>query len=366
MLAKPKQPKQSEKLQLNHPLPLYPRGLWAADKSCVVVGHVEREAGARCVEAVLALDGQRQFGLVAGQAQRQEQLDPAAVELRHRERVVGCGAAGGLDDGSLKGTAQQQRVALPHQAGGNARKVFLVAQNVVDVGADGKAVVKDKLGGVLGKAHAARQVLKRDQHGVALLKEALQKPALARVGLGVGLKQAVDGLVAARVQAGVKQASVVVEHQRQVGRRGLVHVALGQKYCAAKRKRQVVLENAVAGTPVLGIGEVGQALVTGLGVKREVVHIAAQGAGDLHMASNQDNDRRVDALILYVRRVARVHNATAAQLVGEFCSRAVSGNKVLDPGVVLVVFGFRAIGKYDWSTSGVTGRTRPSTSAIMS
>ena len=84
------------------------------------------------------------------------------------------------------------------------------------------------------------------------------------------------------------------------------------------------------------------------------------------MASNQDNDRRVDALILYVRRVARVHNATAAQLVGEFCSRAVSGNKVLDPGVVLGVFGFRAIGKYDWSTSGVTGRTRPSTSAIMS
>lgn len=61
------------------------------------------------------------------------------------------------------------------------------------------------------------------------------------------------------------------------------------------------------------------------------------------MASNQDNGRRVDALILYVRRVARVHNATAAQLVGEFCSRAVSGNKVLDPDVVLVVFGFRAI-----------------------
>ena len=75
---------------------------------------------------------------------------------------------------------------------------------MVDVGADGKAVVKDQLGGVLGKAHAARQVLKRDQHGVALLKEALQKPALARVGLGVGLKQAVDGLVAARVQASVE------------------------------------------------------------------------------------------------------------------------------------------------------------------
>lgn len=48
--------------------------------------------------------------------------------------------------------------------------------------------------------------------GVALLKEALQKPALARVGLGVGFKQAIDGLVAARIQAGVEQAAVVVEH----------------------------------------------------------------------------------------------------------------------------------------------------------
>ena len=67
-----------------------------------------------------------------------------------------------------------------------------------------------------------------------------------------------------------------------------------------------------------------------------------------------------------MRRTVETHNAIAAQLVGEFCSRAVSGNKVLDPGVVLVVFGFRAIGKYDWSTSGVTGRSRPSTSAIMS
>lgn len=131
-------------------------------------------------------------------------MDSAAVELRHRERVVGGGAAGGLDDGALKGTAQQQRVTLPYQAGGNARKVLLVAQNVVDVGADGKAVVKDQLGRVLGKADASRQILKRDQHGVAFLKEALQKPALARVGLGVGLKQAVDGLVTARVQAGVK------------------------------------------------------------------------------------------------------------------------------------------------------------------
>lgn len=46
---------------------------------------------------VLALDGQRQLGLVAGQAQRQEQLDPSAVELRHGERVIGGGAACGLD-----------------------------------------------------------------------------------------------------------------------------------------------------------------------------------------------------------------------------------------------------------------------------
>ena len=285
MLAKPKQPKQWVKQQLNYHLPLNPRSLRSADKSRVVVGHVEREAGARGVETVLALDGQRQLGLVAGQAQRQQQLDPAAVELRHRERVVGGGAAGGFDDGALKGAAQQQRVALPHQAGGNTRQVLLVAQNVVDVGTDGQAVVKDQLGGVLGKAHAARQVLKRDQHGVALLKEALQKPALACVGLGVGLKQTVDGLVAACVQAGVKQTAVVVEHQRQVGRCGLVHVALGQKHRAAKRKRQVVFEDAVARTPVLGIGEVGQAVVTGLGAKRKVVDIAAQGAWDLHVAS---------------------------------------------------------------------------------
>ena len=222
-------------------------------------------------------------------------MDPAAVELRHGERVVGGGAAGGLDDGALKGAAQQQRVALPHQAGGDARKVLLVAQNVVDVGADGQAVVKDQLGGVLGKARAARQVLKRDQHGVAFLKETLQKPALACVGLGVGLKQTVDGLVTACVQAGVKQAAVVVEHLRQVGRRGLVNVALGQKHRAAKRKRQVVFEDAVAWTPVLGIGEVDQAVVTGLGAKRKVVDIAAQGARDFHVVSNPFNYWRADA-----------------------------------------------------------------------
>lgn len=166
---------------------------------------------------------------------------------------------------------------------------------MVDVGADGQAVVKDQLGGVLGKAHAARQVLKRDQHGVALLKEALQKPALARVGLGVGLKQAIDGLVTARVQSGVKQAAVVIEHQRQVGRGGLVHVALGQEHRAAKRKRQVVFENAVAGTPVLGVGEVDQAVVAGLVAKRKVVDIAAQGAGDFHVASIPFHSWRADA-----------------------------------------------------------------------
>lgn len=295
MLAKPKQPKQSTKPQLNHHLPLNPRSLGAADKSRVVVGHVEREAGARGVKTVLALDGQRQLGLVAGQAQRQEQLDPAAVELRHGERVVGGGAAGGFDDGALKGATQQQRVTLPHQTGGNTRQVLLVAQNVVDVGADGQSIVKDQLGGVLGKAHAARQVLKRDQHGVALLKEALQKPALARVGLGVGLKQAVDGLVATRVQAGIEQAAVIVEHQRQVGRPGLVQVTLGQEHRAAKQKRQVVFEDAVAGTPVLGVGEVDQAVVAGLGAKRKVVDIAAQGAREFHVVSNQFINRRADA-----------------------------------------------------------------------
>lgn len=142
-MVKPKQPKKPANPQLNHHLPLNPRSLGTADKSRVVVGHVEREAGARGVEAVLALDGQRQLGLVAGQAQRQEQLDPAAIELRYRERVVGCCATGGLDDGALKGAAQQQRVALPHQADRNARQVLLVAQNVVDVGTDGQAVIKD-------------------------------------------------------------------------------------------------------------------------------------------------------------------------------------------------------------------------------
>lgn len=49
----------------NRPRP-QPHGLRPIDKSSVVVSHVEREAGACGVEAVLALDGQCQFGLVAG------------------------------------------------------------------------------------------------------------------------------------------------------------------------------------------------------------------------------------------------------------------------------------------------------------
>lgn len=88
----PKQPKQPTNPQLNHPLSLDPQGLGAADKSRVVVCHVECEAGARGVKAALALDGQRQLGPVAGQAQRQDQLDSATIELRHRERVASCGA----------------------------------------------------------------------------------------------------------------------------------------------------------------------------------------------------------------------------------------------------------------------------------
>lgn len=172
---------------------------------------------------------------------------------------------------------------------------------------------------------------------------------MARIGLGVGLKQAVDGLVAACVQAGVEQAAVVVEHQWQVGRSGLVHVALGQKHRAAKRERQVVFEDTVVGTPVLGIGEVYQAVVTGLGAKRKVVDITAQGAGDLHVVSNPIDNLRADALILYERQIVRARNESAAQLFGEFAGRVASGNEVLDPGVVLVVFGLGGVGQHDRS-----------------
>ena len=195
----------------------------------------------------------------------------------------------------------------------------------------------------------ARQVFKRDQHGVAFLKEALQKPALPRIGLGVGLKQTVDGLATACVQAGVKQAAVVVEHQRQAARRGLVYVALGQKHRAAKRKRQVVLEDAVAGTPVLGVGEIDQAVVARLGAKRKVVDIAAQGAWEFHAVSNPFNYQRADGLILYGRSAVVTHNVIAPKLFREIGARAVSRNEVLDPGVVLVVFGLGAVGQLDRS-----------------
>ena len=101
----PKQPKQPTNPQLYSHLSLDTQGLGAADKSRVVVSHIERETGARGVKAVLALDGQRQLGLVAGQAQRQQQLDSAAVKLRHRERVASCGAVWSASR-SVKNTAR--------------------------------------------------------------------------------------------------------------------------------------------------------------------------------------------------------------------------------------------------------------------
>lgn len=53
-------------------LALDPRRLGPADEAGVVVGHIEREAGARRIEPVFALDGERELGLVAGQAQRKK------------------------------------------------------------------------------------------------------------------------------------------------------------------------------------------------------------------------------------------------------------------------------------------------------
>lgn len=67
------------------------------------------------------------------------------------------------------------------------------------------------------------------------------------------------------------------------------------------------------------------------------------------MVSNQFNNRRADALILYVRRVAYARNATAAQLLGEPAGRTVSRFEVLDPGLVLVVFGLGAVRQHDRS-----------------
>lgn len=145
------------------------------------------------------------------------------------------------------------------------------------------------------------------------------------------------------------QAAVVVEHQRQIGRRGLVHVALGQKHRATKRERQIVFKDAVAVAPVLGVGEVGQTVVARFGAKCKVVYIAAQGAGDLHEASNPLKSRRANALILYVRRTIGAHDVIVPKLVGEIGSRTTAGNEVLDPGVVLVVFGLGGIGQHDRS-----------------
>ena len=144
------------------------------------------------------------------------------------------------------------------------------------------------------------------------------------------------------------QAAVVVEHQRQIGRRGLVHVALGQKHRATKRELQIVFKDAVAVAPVLGVGEVGQTVVARFGAKCKVVYIAAQGAGDLHEASNPLKSRRANALILYVRRTIGAHDVIVPKLVGEIGSRTTAGNEVLDPGVVLVVFGLGGIGQHDW------------------
>ncbi len=72
------------------------------------------------------------------------------------------------------------------------------------------------------------------------------------------------------------------------------------------------------------------------------------------MVSNPFNNRRADALILYGRRVVHARNATEAQLFGEPTGRTVSGYEVLDPGVVLVVFGS---GLSD-STTGVPANLR--------
>lgn len=72
----------------------------------------------------------------------------------------------------------------------------------------------------------------------------------------------------------------------------------------------------LAGTPVLGVGKIDQAVVAGLGAKRKVVYIAAQGVGDLHVTSNPSHSWRADALILYVRSVVGDHDAMAPKLVG--------------------------------------------------
>ena len=66
----------------------------------------------------------------------------------------------------------------------------------------------------------------------------------------------------------------------------------------------------------IGVGKIDQAVVAGLGAKRKVVYIAAQGVGDLHVTSNPSHSWRADALILYVRSVVGDHDAMAPKLVG--------------------------------------------------
>lgn len=86
-----------------------------------------------------------------------------------------------------------------------------------------------------------------------------------------------------------------------------------------------------------------------LGTKRKVVGIAAQGAREFHAVSNPFNYQRADALILYGRSAVVTHNAVAPKLFREIGARAVSGYEVLDPGVVLVVFGLGTVGQHDRS-----------------
>ena len=91
------------------------------------------------------------------------------------------------------------------------------------------------------------------------------------------------------------------------------------------------------------------AVVAGLGTKLKVVGIAAQGAREFHATSNPFSNQRAEGLILYRRSAAETHNAIAPKLFREIGARAVSGYEVLDPDVVLVVFGLGTVGQHDRS-----------------
>ena len=159
-------------------------------------------------------------------------------------------------------------------------------QDVVDVGTDGQAIVKDQLGRVLGKAHAAGQELKREQRRVALLEEALEEPPLASVLARVGLKERVDGLVAAGVEAGVEEAESLVKDNRQGRGRGARGVVpLGQLHCPLEREQQVVFEDAIALSPRLGVCEVNEPLVAGIGAEGKVVEVIGERVGQVHRGS---------------------------------------------------------------------------------